>query len=141
MARTLGGAARAAYRGNPGMGASDWPQRLAMGGHWLQRHAIPRAPLGRQHAQALGGQCIEQFAVQQVHLPRRLGGLGSRATRERCRTVTPPWASPATPWPVISEMSGAVSLEKERLCALRACTAMTWAGMGACGGRDVTSRT
>lgn len=31
---------------------------------------------------------------------RRFGWVGSRATRERCFTVVPAWASPSIPWPL-----------------------------------------
>src|SRR5271165_6552910 len=56
---------------------------------------------------------------------RRLGCVGSRATRERCLTVTPRCASPATPRPSSRRMLSCVGLLK-RCCGQQA-TATTLA--------------
>ena len=54
--------------------------------------------------EAGGRELVVQLAVDQVHLAQvRL--RGSRATRDRCRTVTPWWTSPATPSPATSSMA------------------------------------
>src|SRR6478609_2158142 len=43
---------------------------------------------------------------------RRFGWLGSRATRERCFTVTPEWMSPSTPRPARRVMDSRLGLLK-----------------------------
>src|SRR3954452_9846248 len=55
---------------------------------------------------------------------RKLGCLGSRATRERCLTVEPRCASPSTPRPAMSRMLLSAGFEKPCV-ALRLTAATT----------------
>ena len=65
---------------------------------------------------------FEQLSMNEMHLPQvRLCRV--RATRERCFTVVPQWASPSTPRPASSLICDVVTLENE--CIELVLTAMT----------------